>query len=131
MTPLYTNVFISGNANKYQETKHLCDIYKQMILNSNRYEVKENEYLMCKASFHFKAKEFDKSLIYWDEYYEKYIKNQKKLYETIFLIKLATYCAYETGNIKLLNKYNNYFAKIGLPEFKSPESLGFTIYFYN
>ena len=128
---LYTNVFISGNANKYQETKHLCDIYKQMILNSNRYEVKENEYLMCKASFHFKAKEFDKSLIYWDEYYEKYIKNQKKLYETIFLIKLATYCAYETGNIKLLNKYNNYFAKIGLPEFKSPESLGFTIYFYN
>ena len=23
---------------------------------------------------------------YWDEYYEKYIKNQKKLYETIFLI---------------------------------------------
>ena len=102
-----------------------------MILNSNRYEVKENEYLMCKASFHFKAKEFDKCLIYWDEYYEKYIKNQKKLYETIFLIKLATYCAYATGNIKLLNKYNNYFAKIGLPEFKSPESLGFTIYFYN
>ncbi|PHO09590.1 hypothetical protein CPG37_08805 [Malaciobacter canalis] len=128
---LYTNVFISENKHKYHETKHLCDIYKQMLLNSNRYEIKENEYLMCKAFFHFKAKEFDKSLIYWDEYYEKYIKNQKKLQETIALIKLAAYCAYETNNLKLLNKYNNYFIKIGLPEFKSIESLGFPIYFYN
>ncbi|MCG3694130.1 hypothetical protein [Aliarcobacter butzleri] len=128
---LYTNVFISGNANKYQETKHLCYIYKQMLLNSNLYEIKENEYLMCKAFFHLKAKEFDKSLIYWDEYYEKYIKNQKKLDETVALIKLAAYCASETGNIMLLNKYNNYFIKIGLPEFKSIRSLGFPIYFYN
>lgn len=128
---LYTNVFISGNVNKYHETKHLCDIYKQMLLDSNRYEVKENEYLMCKAFFHLKAKEFDESLIYWDEYYEKYIKNQKKLDETIMLIKLPAYCAYKTSNTKLLNKYNNYFIKIGLPEFKSSESLGFPIYFYN
>ena len=128
---LYTNIFISGNVNKYQETKHLCDIYKQMLLNFNMYEVKETEYLMCKALFHFKAKEFDNSLIYWDEYYEKYIKNQKKIEETIALIKLAAFCAYETNNPKLLNKYNNYFIKIGLPEFKSIESLGFPIYFYN
>ncbi len=128
---LYTNVFISGNANKYQETKHLCDIYKQMLIKSNIYELKENEYLICKALFHLKAKEFDKSLIYGDEYYEKYIKNQKKIKETIDLIKIFAYSAYETGNIKLLNKYNNYFAKIGLSEFKSPESLIFQIYFYN
>ena len=128
---LYANIFISENEHKYHETKHLSDIYKQMLLNSNRYEVKEDEYLMCKASFHLKAKEFDKSLIYWDEYYEKYIKNQKKLYETIELIKLPAYCAYKTCNTKLLNKYNNYFTKIGLPEFQSPESIGFPIYFYN
>ena len=95
------------------------------------YEVKENEYLMIKALFHLKAKEFDKSLIYLDKYYEKYIKNQKKIDETTMLIKLPAYCAYKTSNTMLLIKYNNYFAKIGLPEFKSPESLGFTINFYN
>jgi hypothetical protein len=128
---LYTNIFVSENKHKYLESKHLCDMYKKMLIDSNRYEIKENEYLMCKASFHLKAKEFDKSLIYWDEYYEKYVKNQKKLDKSIALIKIAAYCAYETGNTKLLNKYNNYFVKIGLPEFKSPESLGFPICFYN
>ncbi|OCL89431.1 hypothetical protein [Arcobacter porcinus] len=128
---LYTNIFIAENANKYQETKHLCNIYKQMLLNSNMYEAKENEYLMIKAFFHLKAKEFDESLIYSDEHYEKYIKNQKKIDKTIMFIKLSAYCAYKTHNTKLFNKYNNYFAKIGLPEFKSPESLGFPINFYN
>lgn len=128
---LYTNVFISENKHKYHETKHLCDMYKKMLIDSNRYEIKENEYLMCKAFFHLKAKEFIESTIYWDEYYEKYIKNQKKLDESMGLIKIAAYCAYETENKKLLSKYNNYFIKIGLVEFKSPESLGFPIYFYN
>ena len=128
---LYTNVFISENEYKYHETKHLSDIYKKMLIDSNRYEKKENEYLMCKAFFHLKAKEFNEALIYWDEYYEKYIKNQKKLDECMGLIKIAAYCAYETENKKLLSKYNNYFIKIGLSEFKSPESLGFPIYFYN
>ncbi len=128
---LYTNIFISRNGHKYNETKHLCYIYKQMLIKSNRYEIKENEYLMCKACFHFKAQEFNESSIYWDEYYEKYIKNQKKLDETIGLIRMAAYCAYVIDNKKLLSKYNNYFIKIGLPEFQSPESLGFPIYFYN
>ena len=128
---LYTNVFISENKHKYHETKHLCDMYKKMLIDSKRYEIKENEYLMCKAFFHLKAKEFIESTIYWNEYYEKYIKNQKKLDESISLIKIAAYCAYETENKKLLSKYNNYFIKIGLAEFKSPESLGFPIYFYN
>lgn len=128
---LYTNIFLKENANKYYEAKHLCEIYKQVLRNSNRYEIKENEYLLYKAFFHLKAKEFDKSLIYWDEYYEKYIKNQKKLEETIFLIKIAAYCAYKTCNEKLLNKYNNYFIKIGLLKFDSPKSLDFPICFYN
>lgn len=128
---LYTNLVMTNNCDKYTESKHLCDIYKQMLDKSERYEMKENEYLMAKASFHFKAKEFDTSLIYWDEYYNKYIKNQKKLDETIYLIKLSAYCAYITNNKKLLKEYNNYLIKIGLPEFNNLKSLEIPIYFYN
>lgn len=128
---LYTNISISDNVDKYTESKHLCNMYEQMLKKSNRFEIKEDEYLMTKAFLHFKAKEFTESFIYWNIYYDKYIKNQKKIDEFIIIVQLCAYTAKVVGDKKRTKEYNSFLNKKGLPKIGNIKSLLMPVYFYN
>jgi len=82
------------NNKKYIETQHLLSIYEKILVQNQKFDIKEDEFLMLKANFYLKANDFESSLYFFNKYFDKYISNQKKEEQYIPLVYYTAYCSY-------------------------------------
>ncbi len=116
---LYTALTYIENENNYLETKELLDKYESHLKKHSRFEKENKAFLSRKASFYFKAKDFSKSLDYFDEYVEKYLIGNKKDEFDLTMVYFAAYCAHEVKDKLTFNKFNNILERHQWPIFSS------------
>lgn len=119
----YTDPYIEYNKIKRNEAKKLINEYKNI---SN-----ENGFLICAhAYYHLKSKEYKKATEYFYEYFQRYIKNNKKLDGHIEILELASFSAIKSMSNDYLKTYNNFLTKIGHKKFENENSLKNQINYY-
>ncbi len=118
------------NNTKFIETTHLLNIYEKLLVENQTLDIKDDEVLMLKGYFYLKAKDFESSLFFFNEYFDKYIFNQKKEEQYIPLVYYSSYCSYIVKDKDKLKKYNKYIKKMNLNAFTSKKDLPFPICFY-
>ena len=123
---LYTYLSFEENTIKVDETKNLLDKYEKLVYSV---EEKHMELLKFKIYFYIKSKQFSNALKSASEYYNKFIKMQKKNQDTIEILFLSAYVAYIQKD-KSLKEFNKYLKKYTNKTFENSQSLPFKIFFY-
>ena len=127
---IYILIHIEENIDKELMAKSYIEIYLKLLNEDALLKDTQLDILFFQISFYLKSKNFEKSLIFCNEYFNTFINKQKKEDSDFLIVYLGAYCAYTCKNEKELKKYNNFLEKHGNVKFKNQESLPLPIYFY-
>ncbi len=124
---LYVLPFFEENIIKYEEANILIDKYEELIKNSPEHNIQLLEY---KIYFCIKSKQFDKALKESKEYFNGYIKNEKKNEDKKATLFMCAYSAYIKKDNGLLKEINKILKKSYNLFFENSKSIPFKIFFY-
>lgn len=124
---LYVLLFFEENIMKYEEANVLIDKYEKLMKNSPEHNIQLLEY---KIYFYIKSKQFDKALQESKEYFNKYIKNQKKTEDKQTALFMCGYSAYTLKDNNFLKEINKILEKSYNLFFENSKSIPFKIFFY-
>jgi len=124
---LYVLPFFEENIMKYEEANVLIDKYEKLMKNSPEHNIQLLEY---KIYFYIKSKQFDKALQESKEYFNKYIKNQKKTEDKQTALFMCGYSAYTLKDNNFLKEINKILEKSYNLFFENSKSIPFKIFFY-
>ncbi|MFW3371485.1 hypothetical protein ACN9J5_01585 [Aliarcobacter butzleri] len=124
---LYVLPFFEENIIKYEEANILIDKYEELIKNSPEHNIQLLEY---KIYFCIKSKQFDKALKESKEYFNGYIKNEKKNEDKKATLFMCAYSAYIKKDKALLKEINKILKKSYNLFFENSKSIPFKIFFY-
>lgn len=124
---LYVLPFFEENIMKYEEANILIDKYEKLVKNNPEHKIQLLEY---KIYFCIKSKQFDKALKESKEYFDKYIKNQKKTEDKRATLFMCAYSAYTLKDNSFLKEINKILEKSYNLFFENSKSIPFKIFFY-
>ena len=124
---LYVLPFFEENIMKYEEANILIDKYEKLVKNNPEHKIQLLEY---KIYFCIKSKQFDKALKESKEYFDKYIKNQKKTEDKRATLFMCAYSAYTQKDNSLFKEINKILKKSYKIFFENSQSIPFKIFFY-